>query len=96
MRLSCIHWLVQAFHKLDEIATHHTEKLRKLTKQVQENRQSHDDEAVKRAVEEYDETLERYTEIDNPLINVMPHCLAFFPISCTASDQKLETGKAWV
>ena len=56
MRLLCIHWLLQAFHKLDEIATHHTEKLRKLTKQVQEYRHSHDDEAVKRTVEEYDET----------------------------------------
>ena len=59
-KLLCIHWFLQAFHKLDEIATHHTEKLRKLTKQVQEHRQSHDDEAVKRTVEEYDETLERY------------------------------------
>jgi len=55
------HWhLLQAFRKLDEIATHHTEKLRKLTKQVQEHRQNHDDEAVKRVVEEYDETLEWY------------------------------------
>ena len=48
----CIH---QAFRKFDELATGHTEKLRKLTKQVQEHRQSHDDEAVKRVVEEYDE-----------------------------------------
>ena len=42
------------------LATGHTEKLRKLTKQVQEHRQAHDDEAVKRVVEEYDETLEWY------------------------------------
>ena len=48
----------QAFRKFDSLATGHTEKLRKLTKQVQEYRQSHDDEAVKRVVEEYDETLE--------------------------------------
>ena len=89
MRLLCIHWLLQAFHKLDEIATHHTEKLRKLTKQVQEYRQSHDDEAVKRTVEEYDETLERYTEMDDVSFSGLP-------ISSTRSDQKLETGKAWV
>ena len=43
---------------MDELATSHTEKLRKLTKQVQEFRQNHDDDAVKRVVEEYDETLE--------------------------------------
>jgi len=53
----------EAFRKLDEIATHHTEKLRKLTKQVQEHRQNHDDEAVKRVVEEYDETLECYVPV---------------------------------
>ena len=51
-------FLLQAFRKFDVLATGHTEKLRKLTKQVQEYRQSHDDEAVKRVVEEYDETLE--------------------------------------
>ncbi len=49
---------MQAFRKLDALATNHTEKLRKLTKQVQEYRHNHDDEAVKRAVEEYDDTLE--------------------------------------
>ena len=51
-------FFTQAFRKLDEIATQHTDKLRKLTKQVQEHRLNHDDEAVKRVVEEYDETLE--------------------------------------
>ncbi len=49
---------MQAFRKLDDIATNHTEKLRKLTKQVQEYRQNRDDEAVKKVVEDYDETLE--------------------------------------
>ena len=49
----------QAFHKLDVMATQHTERLRKLTKQVQEHRKDHDDEAVKRCVEEYDDTLEK-------------------------------------
>ena len=57
----CVALLVhQAFRKFDALATGHTEKLRKLTKQVQEYRQAHDDEAVKRVVEEYDETLEWY------------------------------------
>ena len=50
----------EAFKKFDILANQHTELLRKLTKQVQEARQSQDDEAVKRAVNEYDETLERY------------------------------------
>jgi len=33
--------------------------LRKLTKQVTEARQNHDDETVKKAVNDYDEALER-------------------------------------
>lgn len=49
----------EAYRKLDEIATQHTEMLRKLTKQVQEARVHHDDEMVKKAVNEYDEALER-------------------------------------
>ena len=50
---------VQAFQKLDALATHHTDRLRKLTKHVQEHRKNHDDEAIKRCVEEYDEALEK-------------------------------------
>ncbi|CAB3989396.1 tetratricopeptide repeat 30A-like, partial [Paramuricea clavata] len=53
----------EAFRSFDEMATKQTEQLRKLTKQVQESRQNHDDEAVKRAVNEYDEALERYIPI---------------------------------
>lgn len=53
----------EAFRNFDEMATKQTESLRKLTKQVQESRQNHDDEAVKRAVNEYDEALERYIPI---------------------------------
>ncbi|KAH3867173.1 hypothetical protein DPMN_030298 [Dreissena polymorpha] len=49
----------EAYRKLDEMATKQTETLRKLTKQVQEARTNHDDEAVKKAVNEYDEALER-------------------------------------
>lgn len=53
----------EAFRNFDEMATKQTELLRKLTKQVQESRQNHDDDAVKRAVNEYDEALERYIPI---------------------------------
>lgn len=53
----------EAYRKLDEIATQHTEMLRKLTKQVQEARHQHDDDAVKKAVNEYDEALERYIPV---------------------------------
>ncbi|KAL5018713.1 hypothetical protein ScPMuIL_004435 [Solemya velum] len=53
----------EAYRKLDEMANKQTENLRKLTKQVQEARQSHDDETLKKAVNEYDEVLERYIPI---------------------------------
>lgn len=53
----------EAYRKLDEIATQHTEMLRKLTKEVQEARLHHDDESVKKAVNEYDEALERYSSL---------------------------------
>ncbi|ELU05516.1 hypothetical protein CAPTEDRAFT_145766 [Capitella teleta] len=53
----------EAYRKLDEMASKQTEALRKLTKQVQEARQNHDDEAVKKAVNEYDEALERYIPV---------------------------------
>lgn len=53
----------EAFKKFDLLATQHTDQLRKLTKQVQEARQKQDDEAVKRAVNDYDEALERYIPV---------------------------------
>lgn len=53
----------EAFHKLDDSAGMLTEQLRKLTKQVQEARQNWDDEAVKKAVNEYDETLDKYIPV---------------------------------
>ena len=49
----------EAYRKFDEIASKHAETLRKLTKQVQEARASHDDDAAKRAVSDYDEALDR-------------------------------------
>ena len=59
----------EAYRKLDEMATRHTDQLRKLTKEVQEARHNHDDETVKKAVNEYDEALERY------FISISFHCL---------------------
>lgn len=40
-----------------------TEQLRRLTKQVQEARHNKDDEAIKKAENEYDETLEKYIPV---------------------------------
>ncbi|XP_069814448.1 intraflagellar transport protein 70A [Dendropsophus ebraccatus] len=53
----------EAFLKLDELAGKLTEQLRKRTKQVQEARLNRDDEAVKKAVNEYDEALEKYIPV---------------------------------
>lgn len=53
----------EAYRKFDEIATKQTETLRKLTKQVQECRQSQDEEGMKRAVRAYDEALEKYLPV---------------------------------
>ncbi|XP_073534207.1 intraflagellar transport protein 70A isoform X2 [Phyllobates terribilis] len=53
----------EAFLKLDELAGMLTEQLRKRTKQVQEARLNRDDEAVKKAVNEYDEALEKYIPV---------------------------------
>ncbi|XP_004701770.1 tetratricopeptide repeat protein 30B, partial [Echinops telfairi] len=53
----------EAFIKLDGLAAMLTEHLRRLTIQVQEARHNRDVEAVKRAVNEYDETLEKYIPV---------------------------------
>ncbi|MEE6465855.1 hypothetical protein FKM82_006729 [Ascaphus truei] len=53
----------EAFLKLDELAGMLTEQLRKLTKQVQEARHNRDDDAVKKAVNDYDEALEKYIPV---------------------------------
>ncbi|XP_065899336.1 intraflagellar transport protein 70A-like [Dysidea avara] len=53
----------EAFRKFDDMANKQTDKLRKLTKQVQEARHNHDEDLVKKTVEEYDETLECYIPV---------------------------------
>ncbi|VVC98628.1 unnamed protein product [Leptidea sinapis] len=53
----------EAFQKYEDIASKHTEQLRKLTKVVQESRSHGDNDQVKKAVVEYEETLERYIPV---------------------------------
>ncbi|KAJ3278898.1 Tetratricopeptide repeat protein 30A, partial [Borealophlyctis nickersoniae] len=53
----------EAYKKFDDLANMHVDQLRKLTKQVQEARQNHDEETVKRVVNEYDDAVERYIPV---------------------------------
>ncbi|KAK7938726.1 hypothetical protein WMY93_002052 [Mugilogobius chulae] len=50
----------EAFRKFDEMNGKLTEQLRKLAKQLQEARLARDDEGQKRALQEYDQMLEKY------------------------------------
>ena len=53
----------EAYRKFDDIANKYTETLRKSTKQVQEARLNHDDNAVKKAVNDYEEALQCYIPV---------------------------------
>ncbi|KAJ8674102.1 hypothetical protein QAD02_005364 [Eretmocerus hayati] len=53
----------EAYKKFDDLATKHTEVLRKATKRVQEARLNHDEPAVKKAVNDYEDALERYVPV---------------------------------
>lgn len=53
----------EAYKKFDDLANKHTEVLRKATKQVQEARLNHDENAVKKAVNDYEDALERYVPV---------------------------------
>lgn len=53
----------EAYQKLDELASRHTEILRKLTKQVQEYRNRNDTEMIKKTVMEYEECLDKYVPV---------------------------------
>lgn len=50
----------EAFRRYDELGARHVEVLRRLTKQIQDARIARDNEAIKRAINEYDEALEAY------------------------------------
>lgn len=52
-----------AYRKFDDIAAKHTELLRKLTKVVQESRQNHDEDSIRKAINDYEEALERYIPV---------------------------------
>nr|XP_003700209.1 PREDICTED: tetratricopeptide repeat protein 30A isoform X4 [Megachile rotundata] len=53
----------EAYRKFDDLGNKHMEILRKATKRVQEARLNHDDSAVKKAVNDYEEALERYIPV---------------------------------
>ncbi|XP_063978262.1 intraflagellar transport protein 70A [Diachasmimorpha longicaudata] len=53
----------EAYRKLDDLANKHCEALRKATKQVQEARLNHDENATKKTVNDFDEVLERYVPV---------------------------------
>ena len=53
----------EAYKKFDILGDKHIDVLRKLTKQVQEARANSDEEAVKRLVFEFDESVNRYCEV---------------------------------
>lgn len=50
----------EAFRKFDELATKHTDQLRKLIKLIQDARKSKNESAVRVAAKDYDEALEAY------------------------------------
>ena len=57
-----------AFKKFDDLAGTLIEQLRRVVKEVQENRRSQKDEQVKKKVQEYDATLEKYLFHFNHLV----------------------------
>uniref|UniRef100_A0A2K5BVC4 Tetratricopeptide repeat protein 30 n=1 Tax=Aotus nancymaae TaxID=37293 RepID=A0A2K5BVC4_AOTNA len=61
--ITCLTAPEEAFLKLDGLAGMLSEVLWKLTIQVQEARHNRDDEAIEKAVNEYDETLEKYIPV---------------------------------
>ncbi|KHN73145.1 Tetratricopeptide repeat protein 30A [Toxocara canis] len=54
---------IDAYNKFDAIANEQVNDLRKLTKKVQEIRQGNDEQAIRHAVDSYDETMARYMPV---------------------------------
>lgn len=50
----------EAISRLDELAGRHIEKLRQLTKRIQDSRIARDNEMIKLAITDYDSALEVY------------------------------------
>eukprot|EP01064_Diplonema_japonicum_P029697 TRINITY_DN4868_c1_g2_i1.p1 TRINITY_DN4868_c1_g2~~TRINITY_DN4868_c1_g2_i1.p1 ORF type:complete len:674 (+),score=152.41 TRINITY_DN4868_c1_g2_i1:54-2075(+) len=53
----------EAYRKFDLLSSKHVDMLRKLTKQIQDSKQQHDTDGVKKALKEYDEALEAYIPV---------------------------------
>ncbi|GBG84433.1 hypothetical protein CBR_g38718 [Chara braunii] len=53
----------EAYRKYDELATRHVDILRRLTKVIQDARIARDNEAIKKAITDYDEALENYIPV---------------------------------
>jgi tetratricopeptide repeat protein 30 len=53
----------EAYRKFDDLANKHVDKLRKMTKLIQDSRLSRDNESIKNNLKLYDEELERYIPV---------------------------------
>jgi len=53
----------EAFKKFDDLANHHVEILRKMTKQVKDARANHEEDYVKKFVNDYDSAVEKYIPV---------------------------------
>ena len=53
----------EAYRKYDDLTNKHIDQLRKLTKAIQDARLKLDNEAIKQALRDYDEGLERYIPV---------------------------------
>lgn len=54
-----------AYRKLDNMANKLADSLRKITRSVQESREARDDKRAKRALLDYENTLEKYPHLHN-------------------------------
>lgn len=73
----------EAYRKLDDLANKHVEILRKTTKQVQEARLNHDENAAKKAVLECEDVLEYYVPV------VMAQAKIFWDLCNYAQVEKI-------
>lgn len=53
----------EAYRKFEELANRHIDELRKNTKSIQDARIARDNDAIKKALKEYDESLEKYIPV---------------------------------
>ncbi|EAR85890.1 tetratricopeptide repeat protein (macronuclear) [Tetrahymena thermophila SB210] len=53
----------EAFRKFDALANKHIDQLRKITKNIQDARQQRDSDAIRRALKEFDECIEKYIPV---------------------------------